>query len=386
MEHKRVLILGSGHLAYRVKKFAESKGCKTIHVPSDVFSLRDGNESAFDKLATMLKEIDLSTLSMTYLLDDRDDHNLELLITLMSMSESVPITASLFNENIAPHLQAAHPNLKIYNPAKIAAPVFVEALYKPLERSLRYAPVKKPEEIKHTTHSDSLIKILLVLFAVVILFATTYFHVFENLSWLNSLYFVVVTVATVGYGDINLLTASSTSKIVGIVLILSSTFFIWMIFSLTIDRIIKKRVQLALGRKRYHYKDHIILCGLGKLGYFIAEELLKRDEKFIIIESNEQSPSIDHFRSKGVAVYIGNASYPDVLKNVGVMESKALISVINNDYTNLEIGLNARSFQPNLRLILRIFDESMAEKIKENLDIHLTLSMSAVADEKIFNG
>jgi len=70
------------------------------------------------------------------------------------------------------------------------------------------------------------------------------------------------------------------------------------------------------------------------------------------------------------------------LQDVGAAHAKALISVINDDYTNLEIGLNARSFQPKLRLILRIFDESMATIIKEKLDIYLTLSMSAIADEK----
>ena len=59
-----------------------------------------------------------------------------------------------------------------------------------------------------------------------------YFHLADGLSWLDALYFVVVTTATVGYGDINLLNASALSKFVGIALILSSTCFIWMIFSL----------------------------------------------------------------------------------------------------------------------------------------------------------
>jgi voltage-gated potassium channel Kch len=192
---------------------------------------------------------------------------------------------------------------------------------------------------------------------------------------------VVVTVATVGYGDINLQHATALSKVVGIVLILSSTVFIWMIFSLTIDRIIKNRVQRELGRKQYRMKNHIILCGLGRLGYFIAEELLNKGEKFIIVEVAETSSNIEYFRSHGVAVYTGNARLPRVLQDVNVAGARALISVISDDYANLEIGLSARSFQPNLRLILRIFDASMAKVIKEKLDIHLTLSMSAIADD-----
>ena len=68
--------------------------------------------------------------------------------------------------------------------------------------------------------------------------------------------------------------------------------------------------------------------------------------------------------------------------DVGVRRAKALYSLVDDDYANLEIGLNARTFEPDLRLILRMFDEAMSRRIKEHLDIHLTLSMTAIADEK----
>ena len=191
-----------------------------------------------------------------------------------------------------------------------------------------------------------------------------------------------MTVATVGYGDITLLNASAATKLVGIGLILTSTCFIWMIFSLTVDNIIKRRVQLALGRKRYSLSGHVILCGLGRLGFFIAEGLLKQGEKLLIVEKNENSPTIEYFRSRGADVYIGDARLPRVLQDVGVTRAKALYSVINSDYANLEVGLNARSFVPGLRLILRIFDESMSQRIKKHLDVHLTFSMTAIADEQ----
>jgi Trk K+ transport system NAD-binding subunit len=72
------------------------------------------------------------------------------------------------------------------------------------------------------------------------------------------------------------------------------------------------------------------------------------------------------------------------LEDVNVSKAKALISVISNDYLNLEIGLNARSQQPNLRVILRIFDDQVATNIKNVLDIQLALSMSALVDDLVF--
>jgi TrkA-N domain len=195
---------------------------------------------------------------------------------------------------------------------------------------------------------------------------------------------VVVTAASVGYGDINFATASTGTKIVVILLILCSTISIWMIFSLTIAVFLKRRIQLELGRKKYNLKNHVIVCGLGRLGYYIVLELLQKNEKVIVIEQNENSNHIDYFKQLGAEVYIGDARLPKVMRDVNVIQAKALISVINNDSLNLEIGLNARSHQPEVKLILRIFDDQMADKIKDYLKIYHSLSASAIADDKFY--
>lgn len=375
----RVLIFGSGHLAYRIRKLAAEQGLPSVH-RAPVHRSEGHQESEFDVIARTLHDVDLTTISRVVLVDDSDERNLELLIALISFDERIPVVASMFNENIAPHLNATHPRVRILNPARIAAAAFVAALDTPINHSLRYIPARIPDE-RPTRQMDPLILTLSAAFLSLLGVATTYFHFAEHVSWLDALYFVVVTMATVGYGDISLRDSSALSKMVGIALILTSTVFIWMIFSLTVDHLIKQRVQLGLGRKRYQYRNHVILCGLGRLGYFIGEGLLDRGERVIIVERNENSPTIDHFRRRGADVYIGDARLPRVLQDVGVTNAKALYSVINNDFANLEVGLNARTFDPSLRLILRIFDGSTAQRLKQNLDIHLTFSMTAIVDE-----
>jgi hypothetical protein len=375
-----VLVIGSGHLAHRIGKLAAARGHHVLHRRREDLYSAVREASTFDATTRALREVDLAALSTVFLVDDVDEHNFELLIALIAVDENVPVVASLFNENIGPHLQAANPNVRILNPAKIAAPAFVNALDDQLTHSLKYVPARI-ENDPGIFHADHLLKVLAGAFALMALLAVTFFHFEEKLSWIDAAYFVTVTIATVGYGDITLLHSSMLSKLVGIALILSSTAFIWMIFSLTVDGIIKRRAQLLLGRKRYKLRDHVILCGLGRLGYFVGEELLKRGERVLVIEREEGSTAIEHFRRLGADVYIGDARLPRVLQDVGIMRAKALYSVIDSDFVNLEIGLNARSFDPRLRLVLRIFDESMSRRIKENLDIHLTFSMSAIADE-----
>ncbi len=381
MNQKTVLIFGVGHLAYRLKKHVALEKYKVVHSSIDEIQPRHEIGTFLDNLHAFLNKTDSNDIAMIYLLDERDENNLQMIISLISIFSDVPITAALFNENLIPHLENQHNNLTIFNPAKIAAPAFVAAIYQPLSRTLPPNPVKKNEH-EPAKQKMSLTSKLLLGFGGIILGAITYFHFFEKLSWLDSIYFVVVTSATVGYSDINLYQSEPLSKIVGILLILSSTVFIWMIFSLTINGLLQRQAQLALGRKKYTMKDHIVICGLGRLGYFIAEELLRRNEKLIIIEQSEDSKHIDYFRQGGAEIYIGDGRLPKVLTDVNVAQARALISVINNDTINLEVGLNARLLKNDIRLILRIFDETMAGKIKDYLHIHLTLSASAIADDK----
>jgi voltage-gated potassium channel Kch len=196
---------------------------------------------------------------------------------------------------------------------------------------------------------------------------------------------VVVTITTVGYGDINMLHAPVLNKLIAVLLMLLSTVFIWVTFSLVIDQFLKQRIQLALGRKKYNLKNHVVVSGLGRLGYFIVEELIKRGEHVIVLEIDENSRYIDYFRQIGAHVYLGDARLNKVLNDVNIKEAKALICVINNDSLNLEIGLNARNIKSNLKLILRIFDENMSTKINEYLNINLTYSASEIADNAFYD-
>ena len=359
-------------------------GAQVVLLAREEVGATFANQRSFESIVQMVRDADVPSISAAYLVDDRDEVNLEFLIALVSVAPRLPVVVSLFNENIAPHLQAVNPNVRVLNPARIAAPVFVEALDTPLAHALRYRPARMSGAASRQGVDPLIVKLGLG-FATMVVAATAYFHAAQRLSWIDALYFVTVTVATVGYGDVNLLNASTLSKLMGIALIVCSTCFIWMIFSLTVDGVIKRRVQLALGRRTYADRDHVIVCGLGRLGYFIVEGLMQRGERVIVVERSEDAATIAHFRSLGVDVYVGDARLPRVLQDVGVMHAKALYSVINNDFTNLEIGLNARSFEPDLRLVLRIFDDAMSACVREQLDIHLTFSMTAIADDQVFS-
>ncbi len=103
----------------------------------------------------------------------------------------------------------------------------------------------------------------------------------------------------------------------------------------------------------------------------------------MIIENNENNRFLSTIRARGVRVVHGDATLMRNLEFAGLWSAAALISVINDDLTNLEVALHARSLHPQARVILRIFDMKTAEAVKQRLNIEFAFSTSAIASREM---
>ena len=209
----------------------------------------------------MLITIDIESYAIVYVLFEEDNQNLETVIALYTLYPNVRIATALFNEKMIPHLKNDLPNIEILNPARIAASEFVSGIYGSNKVTLNKASKIEKKHLPKIAKPSTLLTVLIFGFVLLITTTTWYFHYFEHLKWLDSFYFVIVTVTSVGYGDFSLLNANDLSKLVGIVLMLSSSIFIWLIFSLLLEHLFKRKSERSLGRKKYNYSKHIILCG-----------------------------------------------------------------------------------------------------------------------------
>lgn len=371
MDTLSILIIGSSHLALRMKAQLVASPYHCISTDFESLSA-DPSRTILDKLSELIS--DSSGIRGVVVAEASDEHGLQILLSIISIGSTVPVYAPVFNSRLASHFKGLGEKLCVFYPPKIAAPTFVEALTKP--RPPLHLPQTQIEHEKERANKLGLLPILCVLYLAFLSAAVAYFHSFEGLSWIDSIYFVTVTISTVGYGDINLLNASFLSKCYGIFLILTSMVSIWLLFSYTFESLLRRRSEQFLGHKKHRLKNHVIVCGLGRLGISIVELLLDRKENVVVIESNPNNPHLDFCRRNGVAVYVGDARFEKVLIDVNVQGAKALYSVIDSDALNIEIGLTARSLSPSLRLILRIFDGQAALQVRDKFQIHFTLSAS----------
>lgn len=128
-------------------------------------------------------------------------------------------------------------------------------------------------------------------------------------------------------------------------------------------------------------QDHTILVGLGHLGFRVARHLSLLGEKIAVIEINPKEDLIDAVREMGIPVIQDDASRQSALEKAGVYKARAITLCMQSDALNLQIAVKARKLNPNIKVVVRIFDDEFAHSIQEQFGFTAlsATSMSAPA-------
>ncbi len=126
------------------------------------------------------------------------------------------------------------------------------------------------------------------------------------------------------------------------------------------------------------YRNHIVVCGLGKVGSRAAFHLLQMGYDVVGVEQNPQAPFLETVRRRRIPVILGNARRPDVLEKAGVRSASAIIAATEDDMTNLGIAMEARLLNPGIQVVLRMFDQQLADTIRRSFGF-AAFSTSALA-------
>jgi len=207
-----------------------------------------------------------------------------------------------------------------------------------------------------------------ILLLVILLLVGTFGYSFiENWSLLDSCYMTVITMSTVGYGELYKL--SSQGRIFTIILIFFSLGIVGYVFSVLTSFIIEGELNKMVRRRKMgkvlkNLKDHIILCGGGPTGRSIAEEFIKTKTPFVLIDINPES--IQHVRTLGeIASLQGDATEDEILIQAGVKKAKGLVATLSDDKDNVFVVLSAKSLHPKIRIVARLVEEHNKTKLKK---------------------
>jgi voltage-gated potassium channel len=134
--------------------------------------------------------------------------------------------------------------------------------------------------------------------------------------------------------------------------------------------------QLALAET---YSNHIVIVGLGHLGFRVASALHNLGENFIGIELDPEADLVSRVQDWDVPIIKGDANKFDILRAARIDQAHTVVIVTSDDTVNLQIAIHARAINPKIRTIVRLFDDDFSREVRLAFGITAAYSASALA-------
>jgi Trk K+ transport system NAD-binding subunit len=200
---------------------------------------------------------------------------------------------------------------------------------------------------------------------VVIASASTIAYMAAGWSFGDAIYMVLLTVYSVGYGEVRPIDTPYLHTVTIATIVLGCTGMIAVTGSL-VQVLTYIEFKRLLGGDRVKteidkLRDHVIICGFGRIGVRLAEDLAVGGARFVIVDRGEAA--IAEARDLGYLCWLGDATDEAALKAVGVERARVLATVLPGDALNVFITLSARSLNPTLQIIARGEEPSTERKL-----------------------
>lgn len=188
-------------------------------------------------------------------------------------------------------------------------------------------------------------------------------------SVIDALYMVFITVATIGYGEVVDLSNSPAGRVFTMVIGFTGIGTLTYLFSAITAFVLETNINHAYRRLRMErmiatMNGHYIVCGIGRIGSYIADELLKTQRAFVAIDIDEKTVEA-HCERTGHQIFLtGDASDDDLLLRAGIKRCAGVFAVSGDDSKNLVVSLSARQLNPAARIVARVHDPRNAEKTR----------------------
>ena len=196
-------------------------------------------------------------------------------------------------------------------------------------------------------------------------FGTLGFHIVEGWTLFESFYMTLMTLTTVGYGEVHPL--SLNGRIVASALMLAGVATVFVSIGVLVDVLIKLELADYFGRKRRErmldkLSGHYIVCGAGRVGRSVIHELQRSGASIVLIDSDPNRAQWGI--QAGIPTLVANATKDETLQRARISVAKGLVAAIASDAENVYVTLSARGLNPNLLIAARASDDQAEEKLR----------------------
>ncbi|MGL5207438.1 MAG: potassium channel family protein [Acidaminococcaceae bacterium] len=208
-------------------------------------------------------------------------------------------------------------------------------------------------------------KLSIVLLICVIFIGIAGYMTIEGLSFVDAFYLSITTVSTVGYGDVTPQTLAGKYFTISIIILGVGLAFYTL--TLAVSLVVEGQLKELLGRRGMekriaNLKQHVIVCGAGRVGSNAIAGLQQEKTSFVVIESDKAI--CERLAKENILVIHGDASQDEVLLSAGVLRAKGVIAALSGDAKNVYITLTAKGLNPEIFVVARADQAEAVEKMR----------------------
>lgn len=225
--------------------------------------------------------------------------------------------------------------------------------------------------------------IVAIALTLLIFVSVIVFKIYLHLSLIDAVYFVITTATTTGYGDITLKDSPWWLKLYGNAVMLSGGALLGILFSYVAARATAERLGDMMGRRAERMRGHIVVVGMGNVGYRVVNQFLEYRLPVVAVELNSNARFAEAL-GRRIPVIFGDIRLVENLQRASLETASAIVSCTNDDMANIQACLHARRLNPTIRTVARVFDDTLAERLTKAFQIDQALSPSQLAAGAFF--
>ncbi len=209
------------------------------------------------------------------------------------------------------------------------------------------------------------VQLSIVFLLLLVLVGMVGYMVLEDMAPVDALYMTVITITTVGFGEVRPL--SPASRLFTMVLILLGVSAVTSAVSSAVETVLEQRVWLSVQRRRtkewlMKANNHTVVAGYGRIGQQIVRDLRNRDVPFVVIDFSGEAEQT--FLEEKIHYVLGDATLDEVQLEAGIDRAKAFVSALDTDADNVLAVLTARGLNPDLFIVARATTTSSEVKLR----------------------
>lgn len=220
------------------------------------------------------------------------------------------------------------------------------------------------------------LKFIFVIFALLLMFGTLGYMILLKISFVDALYMTVITISTVGFGEVG--TTSDLSELFSVLMIFLGVGVVGYAFTTVVAMLVEGKLGdlwkgSKMDKKISVLDEHYIICGSGELADVIIEKFIKENLDFLVI--TDDRADLDDYSHNNILVIEGQATEEEVLEKAGISRAKGLIAALSSEVDNIVTVLTARNLNKDIYIIANSISKSGSQKL---MKVGANKTMSAV--------